>query len=106
MFRALLIIISLLYIMPHAQADVVDIHSPHLLVGSVHIHNKEAKVSIQNMQTNYSQQHTDLYSCNAAMIAIENQLIVVNPPNQRDLYGTFEKVINLSCVPLTTVFTQ
>lgn len=79
-----------------------DEHGPHMLVGSVFIHNdRAAKVQLPYMESKYSHQHTDKLSCEQAIIQIENQLIVVNPPNSRSDYGTFDRVINLSCVPVT-----
>lgn len=110
MIKNFLIAGSLVLVATQAQAVTltIDEKTPHLMVGSVFMSNtssKEASIKVPGITTNYNQWHPNRLSCDQAVVEVENQLIVISPTDKRDLYGTFDRVINLSCVPVTVTVT-
>ena len=92
MFRALLIIISLLYIMPHAQAATSEPTFPHRMIGSVNVIDTKNN---RTMTIQYSDSYPDLFSCNNAIGLIVRQV----PTSSSTNYGPFDKVVHLICMP-------
>lgn len=96
MKRILIIVAAMIFVNSAAHAT-----GAYQLSGAIQITNPGATRKIGDMTVEYNQRHPDLNSCNAAKTAAIQGSVNVYPANLAAHYGEFNKIVHLSCLPIS-----